>query len=100
MALTELLPLEVSSCRPAHPSTLPRGTALWPRRLKFVCFLLILMGSFQECWISVVCGDQAERLTQLSLEELGNVKVTSVSKEPEQVRKTPAAIFVITQDDI
>ena len=41
-----------------------------------------------------------ERLTNLSLEELGNIKVTSVSKEPEQVRKTPAAIFVITQDDI
>jgi iron complex outermembrane receptor protein len=43
---------------------------------------------------------QKERLTELSLEQLGNIEVTSVSKEPEQVRKTPAAIFVITQDDI
>ena len=54
---------------------------------------------------SMVClgaafASQNERLTQLSLEELGNIKVTSVSKEPEQVRKTPAAIFVITQEDI
>jgi iron complex outermembrane recepter protein len=39
-------------------------------------------------------------LKQLSLEELGNVEVVSVSKEPEQIWRTPAAIFVITQEDI
>ena len=39
-------------------------------------------------------------LTQLSLEELGNVEVTTVSKTPESLRKTPAAIDVITQQDI
>jgi iron complex outermembrane receptor protein len=37
---------------------------------------------------------------ELTLEQLGNVEVTSVSKAPEQVRKTAAAIFVITQEDI
>jgi iron complex outermembrane recepter protein len=37
---------------------------------------------------------------ELTLEQLGNVEVTSVSKEPEQVWKTPAAIYVITQEDI
>jgi iron complex outermembrane receptor protein len=36
----------------------------------------------------------------MSLEELGNVEVTTVSKEPEQVWHTPAAIYVITQEDI
>jgi len=36
----------------------------------------------------------------LSLEQLGNVEVTTVSKEPEQIWKTPAAIFVLTQEDI
>lgn len=41
-----------------------------------------------------------EPLKHLSLEELGNVEVTSVSKDPHQVLKTPAAIFVITQEDI
>ncbi len=40
------------------------------------------------------------QLKQLSLEDLGKVEVTSVSKEPEQVWKTPAAIFVLTQEDI
>ena len=41
-----------------------------------------------------------EPLKQLSLAELGNVEVTTASKEPEEVWKTPAAVFVITQDDI
>jgi len=47
-------------------------------------------------------GDQAngEPLKQLSLAELGNVAVTTTSKEPEEVWKTPAAVFVITQEDI
>ena len=39
-------------------------------------------------------------LKQLSLAELGNVEVTTASKEPEEVWKTPAAIYVITQEDI
>jgi iron complex outermembrane recepter protein len=39
-------------------------------------------------------------LKQLSLEQLGNVEVTTVSKDPQQVLKTAAAIFVITQEDI
>jgi iron complex outermembrane receptor protein len=39
-------------------------------------------------------------LKALSLEQLGSVKVTSASKEPEEVWKTSAAIFVITHDDI
>jgi iron complex outermembrane receptor protein len=42
----------------------------------------------------------AKDLTQLSLADLGNVEVTTASKEPEQVWKTPAAIYVITQEDI
>jgi iron complex outermembrane receptor protein len=41
-----------------------------------------------------------EPLKQLSLEELGNVEVTTVSKDPQRVLRTPAAIFVITQEDI
>jgi iron complex outermembrane recepter protein len=39
-------------------------------------------------------------LKQLSLEQLGNLEVTTASKSPEQIWKTPAAIYVITQDDI
>ncbi|MGH9727869.1 MAG: TonB-dependent receptor plug domain-containing protein [Candidatus Acidiferrales bacterium] len=39
-------------------------------------------------------------LIRLSLEQLGNVEVTTASKEPEEVWKTSAAIYVITQEDI
>jgi iron complex outermembrane receptor protein len=34
------------------------------------------------------------------LEQLGNVEVTTASKEPEQVWRTPAAVYVLTQEDI
>jgi iron complex outermembrane recepter protein len=49
-----------------------------------------------------VSSDQkpGENLKQLSLEQLGNVEVTTASKEPEEVWKTAAAIYVITQEDI
>ncbi|HTM03846.1 MAG TPA: TonB-dependent receptor [Vicinamibacterales bacterium] len=40
------------------------------------------------------------RLTEFSLEQLGDIEVTSVSKRPEEVRRTPVAIHVITHDDI
>jgi iron complex outermembrane receptor protein len=47
-------------------------------------------------------SDQSSQgsLKQLSLEQLGNLEVTTASKAPQQVWKTAAAIYVITQDDI
>src|SRR5882724_13100728 len=39
-------------------------------------------------------------LKELSLAELGNIEVTTTSKEPEEVWKTAAAIYVLTQEDI
>ncbi|MGE0084625.1 MAG: TonB-dependent receptor plug domain-containing protein [Desulfococcaceae bacterium] len=38
--------------------------------------------------------------TSLSLEELKNVKITSVSRTPEKLSEAAAAVFVITGDDI
>ena len=43
---------------------------------------------------------QDGQLKTLSLEQLGNVEVTTMSKAPEQVWQTAAAVYVITQDDI
>jgi len=40
------------------------------------------------------------RLTHVSLEDLGQIEVTTASKEPVKASRTPAAIYVITQDDI
>ena len=36
----------------------------------------------------------------LSIEELANIQVTSVSKKPERLLDAPASVFVITADDI
>ncbi len=67
-----------------------------------LAFLASLVGPVQKIRAESGPNDQnpPANLAQLSLEDLGNVEVTSVSKEPEQVRKTPAAIFVISQEDI
>jgi iron complex outermembrane receptor protein len=42
----------------------------------------------------------APRLTELSLDELANIEVTSVSRYGESIATAPAAVFVITADDI
>jgi len=39
-------------------------------------------------------------LTQMSLEDLLNIQVTSVSKKEQTLSKAAAAVFVITQEDI
>src|SRR4029077_8297680 len=39
-------------------------------------------------------------LSQVSLEDLMNIKVTSVSKTEQKMSQAAAAIFVITQEDI
>lgn len=43
---------------------------------------------------------QAPDLADLTLEQLGDVRVTSVTGRPEPVRDAAASIFVITTDDI
>lgn len=52
-----------------------------------------------------LAGQQTVALNQnplksMSLEQLGKIEVTTVSKEPQEVWNTAAAIYVITQDDI
>lgn len=41
-----------------------------------------------------------DELLNLSLEQLTNIEVTSVSKSPEKANEAPAAIFVLTAEDI
>ncbi|HXC16641.1 MAG TPA: TonB-dependent receptor [Holophagaceae bacterium] len=39
-------------------------------------------------------------LAEMSLEDLVNIQVTSVSKKPEKLADAPAAVFLITREDI
>src|SRR5882672_5938080 len=61
---------------------------------------LLLTGLINASQTPSQTGEVPKPLKQLTLEELGNIEITSVSKKPEQARKTPAAIYVITQEDI
>jgi iron complex outermembrane receptor protein len=67
-----------------------------------LAFPLSLMASLQDSWAQALGSDQTPRgnLKQLSLAELGNVEVTTASKEPEEVWRTPAAVYVLTHEDI
>lgn len=65
----------------------------------FVCFSLCA-GIAPDCHAQAKRNHHPVNLASLSLSELGNVKVTTTTKEPEEVWQTPAAIYVITQEDI
>jgi iron complex outermembrane receptor protein len=45
-------------------------------------------------------GAVSDNLKQLSLTQLGNVSVTSVSKEPVMMQRTPTSVYVLTAEDI
>lgn len=45
-------------------------------------------------------GQEVPDVTAMSVEDLMNMQVTSVSKRAQKVADAPAAVFVITQDDI
>jgi len=64
--------------------------------------LLLLPGLVKQSRGDSAQKDQKSegRLTQVSLEELGQIEVTTASKEPVKASRTPAAIYVITQEDI
>jgi iron complex outermembrane recepter protein len=69
------------------------------RRLIFrlTIFLLTLCA----CLVSAAAQDlELEKLKTLSIEELMDVEVTSVSKRKERISETASAIQVITSDDI
>jgi iron complex outermembrane receptor protein len=60
----------------------------------------LLCASVLLLWVCGVESAAAQSIKTLSLEQLGNIEVTAQSKEPEQVWNTPAAISVLTQEDI
>ncbi len=62
--------------------------------------LLLLMSPLNVLLVEGAQKGSADSLKRLSLEQLGNIEVTSVSKEPEEIRRVAAAIHVITQEDI
>lgn len=86
------------------PRTLSRSRHL---NARLACGFLTAILLFSVAGSRCARGDvnAAERRTQnplkqLTLEQLGNVEVTGATKERTEVRKTSAAVYVITQEDI
>jgi iron complex outermembrane receptor protein len=50
--------------------------------------------------VQPVMAATLEDLSRLSIEDLANIEVTSVSKRPEPLSKAAASVYVITGDDI
>src|SRR5919106_4263936 len=59
--------------------------------------LLTMFASFASCTLA---QPRSPDLAELSLEELANLEITSVSRRAERLADAPASVFVITGDDI
>jgi iron complex outermembrane receptor protein len=68
-----------------------------PGRLVFLC---ASMSVALPALASPEPADPVSALSRMSLEELANVEVTSVSKSAQSLSKAPASIYVITRDEI
>ncbi len=75
-----------------------RSTAALPLQT----ILMAALGIFHSAHSMADTGEgaPAEELTRLSLSDLANVEVTSVSKSGEGLQRAAASIYVISRDDI
>ena len=70
------------------------AAAPWFRHLLcYLFWLLVLTGGLE-------CQQHPAKLAEMSLEELMNIRVTSAAKKERNLLQTPAAIYVITGEDI
>lgn len=65
----------------------------------YFSFLFIASGSVVGDASEALSAENASPLTQLRLEELLTLEVTTVSKKTERMSQAAAAVFFITQDD-
>jgi iron complex outermembrane receptor protein len=94
----------------AHP--LAASLKAFSRAVSAVVVLIGCLVRVVSVWLlalatTIVCTGESSHaaaatseLTELSLEDLMNIEVTSVSKKPERLSDAAAAVFVITREDI
>ncbi|MFN8389862.1 MAG: TonB-dependent receptor [Bdellovibrionota bacterium] len=68
-------------------------------RAALLCATTVLLSPAEEAR-AVPAQGGLETIADASLEELLNMRVTTVSKLPEEVRRAPAAVYVLTSEDI
>jgi iron complex outermembrane receptor protein len=74
-----------------------RSTPAHRRTLNVLALVIVTLGCVEIAFGETTTSDD---LTQLSLADLAKVEVTSVSKTSEVLQRAPAAIYVISHDDI
>ena len=76
--------------------------AIHRNAIRMMLPFLLLVGLCEEGRANAAQSDpeNSGQFKQLSLEQLGKIEVTTASKEPVEASRTPAAIYVITQQDI
>ncbi|HEX4645825.1 MAG TPA: TonB-dependent receptor plug domain-containing protein, partial [Verrucomicrobiae bacterium] len=90
------------------PSSLDPGgrfaqrTFSWRRRALLMngCAAVLLWAATLDTSRAVEIGTNQTDLAEMTLEKLMEIDVTSVSKKAEKLSESPAAISVLTQDDI
>ncbi|MDE3167466.1 MAG: hypothetical protein KGN36_16815, partial [Acidobacteriota bacterium] len=65
-------------------------------RLRVVAVAALLAGSAYSQHV----GAPTDDLSKLGVDELFSVQVTSVGRKAQELSKAPAAVFVLTADDI
>jgi iron complex outermembrane receptor protein len=80
------------------PNYVPRNT--WTTQLILLAAAVICASAAAPAVAVPTEPDAADDLTRLSLSDLANVEVTSVSKSSQSLQRAAASIFVITHDDI
>ncbi len=84
------------ACKMATPGSPARDRL----KKRFVTCLLICASMAVHSWVQADSVDPLVRLKQLSLEDLANIQVSTVSKKLQPRSEAAAAIFVVTADDI
>jgi iron complex outermembrane receptor protein len=78
-----------------EPAAEGHSTAAGASVLRFVIAFGVLAGA-----VGWTQDPSPADLSRMDVEDLMNVKVTSVSKREQKLSQTPAAVFVIDQEDI
>src|SRR3984885_11307616 len=82
-----------NSCLPVTATAARRRPIVW-------LLAAAIAGATHWAGAAAQPSSAVDELGAMSLEQLANVQVTSVSKTVEPVRTAPAAIYVITHNDI
>jgi iron complex outermembrane recepter protein len=75
-----------------------RGVSGLPRR--FVLAVLVVCAAPVDAQLLADASDPLTELSRMSLEQLSNVEVTSVSKSAQRLASAAASIYVITREEI